>query len=161
MQLKFSLLYVGLIVLVNFGFSVVPLVDIPGGEKWPPMSLVVGFIFVARDFAQREIGHRVIIAMLIAAALSYVMADPFVAMASLAAFLISEFADWAVYSFTGRSFRQRVLISSAVGTPVDSIVFLGIIGHLSIIGALAMTASKMLGALLVWWLIRRREAAAA
>ena len=161
MRFKFSLLYVGLIILVNMGFSVVPLVDIPGGEKWPPMSLVVGFIFVARDFAQREIGHRVIIAMLIAAALSYVMADPFVAMASLAAFLISEFADWAVYSFTGRSFRQRVLISSAVGTPVDSIVFLGIIGHLSIIGALAMTASKMLGALLVWWLIRRREAAAA
>ena len=161
MRFKFSLLYVGLIVLVNMGFSVVPLVDIPGSEKWPPMSLVVGFIFVARDFAQREIGHRVIIAMLIAAALSYVMADPFVAMASLAAFLISEFADWAVYSFTGRSFRQRVLISSAVGTPVDSIVFLGIIGHLSVIGALAMTASKMLGALLVWWLIRRREAAAA
>ena len=161
MRFKFSLLYVGLIILVNMGFSVVPLVDIPGGEKWPPMSLVVGFIFVARDFAQREIGHRVIIAMLIAAALSYVMADPFVAMASLAAFLISEFADWAVYSFTGRSFRQRVLISSAVGTPVDSIVFLGIIGHLSVIGALAMTASKMLGALLVWWLIRRREAAAA
>ena len=161
MRFKFSLLYVGLIVLVNMGFSVVPLVDIPGGEKWPPMSLVVGFIFVARDFAQREIGHRVIIAMLIAAALSYVMADPFVAMASLAAFLISEFADWAVYSFTGRSFRQRILISSAVGTPVDSIVFLGIIGHLSVIGALAMTASKMLGALLVWWLIRRREAAAA
>ena len=161
MQLKFSLLYVGLIVLVNFGFSVVPLLEISGGEKWPPMSLVVGFIFVARDFAQREIGHRVIIAMLIAAALSYVMADPFVAVASLAAFLISEFADWAVYSFTGRSFRQRVLISSAAGTPLDSIVFLGIIGHLSVTGALAMTVSKMLGALLVWWLIRRREAAAA
>ena len=161
MQFKFSFLYVGLIVLVNLGFSVAPLVDIPGGEKWPPMSLVVGSIFVARDFAQREIGHRVIIAMLIAAALSYVMADPFVAVASLAAFLISEFADWAVYSFTGWSFRQRVLISSAAGTPVDSIVFLGIIGHLSVIGALAMTGSKMLGALLVWWLIRRREAAAA
>ena len=139
MQIKFSILYVGLIVLVNWGFSVVPLVDIPGDEKWPPMSLVVGFIFVARDFAQREIGHRVIIAMLIAAVLSYVMADPFVAVASLAAFLISEFADWAVYSFTGLPFRQRVLISSAVGTPLDSIVFLGIIGHLSVIGALAMT----------------------
>ena len=161
MQIKFSILYVGLIVLVNWGFSVAPLVDIPGGEKWPPMSLVVGFIFVARDFAQREIGHRVIVAMLIAAVLSYVMANPFVAVASLVAFLISEFADWAVYSFTGLQFRQRVLISSAVGTPLDSIVFLGIIGHLSVMGALAMTASKMLGALLVWWLLRRREVVAA
>lgn len=161
MSLKYSVLYVGLIVLVNWGFTVVPLVDLPGGEKWPPMSLVVGFIFVARDFAQREIGHRVIIAMLIAAALSYVMADPFVAVASLSAFLISEFADWAVYSFTGRNFSQRVLISSAVGTPLDSIVFLAVIGHLSVIGVVAMTASKMLGALLVWWMMRRRETAAA
>jgi len=157
MSYKFSVLYVGLIVLVNWGFTVVPLVDLPGGDKWPPMSLVVGFIFVARDFAQREIGHRVIIAMLIAAALSYVMADPFVAVASLAAFLISEFADWAVYSFTGRPFSQRVLISSAVGTPLDSVVFLGVLGHLSLVGVAVMTASKMLGALVVWWLVRRRE----
>ncbi len=161
MSLKYSALYVGLIVLVNWGFSVVPLVDMPGGDKWPPMSLVVGFIFVARDFAQREIGHRVIIAMLIAAALSYVTADPFVAVASLSAFLISEFADWAVYSFTGMPFSQRVLISSAVGTPLDSVVFLAVIGHLSVLAVAAMTASKMLGALLVWWLVRRREAAAA
>ena len=157
MTFKFSLLYIGLIVLVNWGFSVVPLIEITGGEKWPPMSLLVGFIFVARDFAQREIGHRVIFAMLIAALLSYVMANPFVAIASLIAFLISEFADWAVYTFTGRSFSQRVLISSAVGTPLDSIAFLGIIGHLSVTSVIVMTVSKMLGALLVWWFMRRRE----
>ncbi|MDD9878080.1 MAG: hypothetical protein OXR84_11635 [Magnetovibrio sp.] len=161
MNYKFAALYIGLIVLVNWGFTVVPLVEMPGGEKWPPMSLVVGFIFIARDFAQREIGHRVIIAMLVAAGLSYVMASPYVAAASLAAFLISEFADWAVYSFTGRSFSQRILISSAIATPLDSVVFLWGIGHLSVSGAVAMTASKMLGALIVWWLVRRRETAAA
>ena len=156
MRYKFSLMYIGLIVLINWGFLVVPLVEIIPNEKWPPMSLIVGFIFVARDFAQREIGHRVIIAMLIAAALSYLMASPFVAVASLTAFLISEFADWAVYTYTGRPFSQRVLISSAVGTPLDSIVFLGIIGHLSYVSVIAMTFSKMLGALVVWWLVRRR-----
>ena len=125
------------------------------------MSLVVGFIFVARDFAQRELGHKVIVAMLFAALLSYYMADPFVALASLAAFLISEFADWALYSFTGKPFSQRVLISSAVSTPLDSVVFLGIISHLSFVGVVAMTISKMVGALLVWWLVRRRETALA
>ena len=161
MPYKFSVLYIGLIVIVNFGFSFVPPLEIAWGEKWPPMSLVVGFIFVARDFAQREIGHKVIIAMLIAALLSYYMADPFVALASLAAFLISEFADWALYSFTGKPFSQRVLISSAVSTPLDSAVFLGIIGHLSFIGVVAMTMSKMLGAFLVWWLVRKREIALA
>jgi uncharacterized PurR-regulated membrane protein YhhQ (DUF165 family) len=160
MRFKFAALYIVLIVLVNWGFTVVPLVDLPGGDKWPPMSLVVGLVFVARDFAQREIGHRVIIAMLIAAALSYVMANPFVAVASLSAFLISEFADWAVYSYTRRPFGQRVLLSSLVGTPLDSVVFLAVIGHLSFAGAAAMTVSKMLGALVVWWMLRRREAAA-
>ncbi len=161
MRFRYTIVYIALIVAVNYGFTVTPLVALPGGEKWPPMSLIVGFIFVARDFAQREIGHRVIIAMLAAGALSYIMADPFVAAASVAAFLFSEFADWAVYSFTGRPFAERVLLSSAVGTPLDSVVFLGIIGQLSMAGVLAMTASKMLGALAVWWLIRRQNASAA
>ena len=160
MRFRYTIAYIVLIVAVNYGFTVTPMVALPGGEQWPPISLLVGFIFVARDFAQREIGHRVIIAMLIAGGLSYVMADPFVAAASVAAFLISEFADWAVYSFTGRPFAQRVLLSSAVGTPLDSIVFLGMIGHLSMVGVAAMTVSKMLGALAVWWMIRRQDTAA-
>jgi len=161
MKLGYTTLYIALIVAVNYGFTVVPLVEMPGGEKWPPMSLVVGFIFVARDFAQREIGHRVIIAMLLAGVLSYIMASPFVAVASLSAFLVSEFADWAVYSFTGRPLAQRVLLSSALGTPLDSGIFLALIGHFSVIGIVVMTFSKMLGALVVWWMIRRKDADAA
>ncbi|MDX1483638.1 MAG: VUT family protein [Alphaproteobacteria bacterium] len=154
-----TLLYIALIVAVNWGFTVVPLVKMPGGEMWPPMSLVVGFIFVVRDFAQREVGHRVLVAMLIGAALSYVMASPYVAIASAAAFLVSELADWLVYTVTKRPFSQRILFSSAIGTPIDSVVFLYGIGHLTASGVLAMTASKLVGALIVWWLIRRREAA--
>ena len=160
MRLGYTVLYIVLIVAVNYGFTVVPLVEFLGGEKWPPMSLLVGFIFVARDFAQRDIGHLVIIAMLVAGGLSYVMADPYVAAASVAAFLVSEFIDWAVYSFTGRPFDQRVLLSSAVSTPIDSLVFLSAIGHLSVGSVCAMTTSKMLGAIIVWSMIRRREAAA-
>jgi len=152
-----TLVYVVLIVAVNYGFSVVPLIPLLG-EMWPPMSLVVGLIFVARDFAQREIGHKVILAMLFAGALSYVMADPFIAVASVAAFLISEFADWCVYSFSKREFHERVLWSSVVGTPLDSVVFLGIIGHLSVTGVVLMTLSKMVGALVVWHMLRRRLA---
>ncbi len=161
MSYKYTLLYIALIVLVNYGFTVVPLVALPGGDMWPPMSLVVGFVFVARDFAQREIGHRVIVAMLAAGALSYAMAGPAVAAASVAAFLVSEFADWAVYSFTRRPFSDRVLLSSLIGTPIDSAVFLAIIGHLSATAVIVMTLSKMAGAVLVWWRVRRRDAQAA
>ena len=156
MSYRYTLGYIALIVLVNWGFTVVPLMEMPDGEKWPPMSLIVGLIFVARDYAQREIGHRVIIAMLVAAALSYVMASPFVAVASLAAFLISEFADWAVYSFTKKPLHERILISSAIATPLDSAVFLAVINHLGWSGVIAMTVSKMIAALVVWQIVRRR-----
>ena len=161
MRFRYTIVYIVLIVAVNYGFTVVPLVALSGGELWPPISLLVGFIFVARDFAQREIGHRVILAMLVAGGLSYIMADPFIAAASVAAFLISEFADWAVYSFTGRPFAQRVLLSSALGTPLDSVVFLAMIGQFSLVGVAAMTLSKMLGAFVVWWMLRRQDAVAA
>ena len=146
---KFTIGYIVLIVLVNWGFTVVPLVPILG-EMFPPMSLVVGLIFVARDFAQREIQHKVIIAMLFAAVLSYLMASPFVAVASLAAFLVSEFADWGVYTWTKKPFAERILISSAVSTPLDRAVFLGMIGHFSLTGVILMTVAKMIGALIVW-----------
>lgn len=154
-----TLTYIALIVAVNWGFTVVPLIKMPGGEMWPPMSLVVGFIFVVRDFAQREVGHKVLIAMLIGAALSYVMASPYVAAASAAAFLVSELADWLVYTVTKRPLSQRILFSSLIGTPIDSVVFLYGIGHLTVSGVVAMTVSKMIGALIVWWMIRRREEA--
>jgi uncharacterized PurR-regulated membrane protein YhhQ (DUF165 family) len=156
-----TLIYIGLIVLVNYAFTKVDMVVLPDGTRWPPVSLLVGFVFVARDYAQRDIGHSVIGAMLAGVAISYFMAGPQVAMASAAAFLISEFADWAVYSFTRRPLSQRILLSSALGTPIDSVVFLGLIGALSPLGALAMTASKLIGACFVWWLVRRRELAAA
>ena len=158
---KSTLLYIALIVAVNYGFSVVPLVKLPDGTMWPPMSLVVGFIFVVRDFAQREIGHKVLLAMLVGAALSYVMASPYVAIASAAAFLVSELVDWLVYSLTKRPLSQRILYSSLLATPLDSAVFLYGIGAFSWAGVLAMTLSKLIGAAIVWWLIRRREDTAA
>ncbi|MBL6957384.1 MAG: VUT family protein [Rhodospirillales bacterium] len=160
MRIPFTLLYIALIVAVNYAFTVVPLVELPDGTKWPPVSLLVGFVFVARDFAQREIGHRVLLAMLVGVGISYFMANPFVAAASAAAFLVSELADWAVYTFTKRPFSERVLYSSVLGAPIDSAVFLGGIGILTPVGVIAMTASKLLGALIVWWMVRRREQAA-
>jgi len=150
-------IYIALIVAVNYGFTVVPLVPVLG-VMFPPMALVVGLVFVSRDYAQRAIGHWVITAMLAAGALSYLMASPYVAAASLSAFLISEFADWAVYTWTRRPFRDRVLLSSAIGTPIDSAVFLYLIGHFSWTGVALMTMAKMAGAIVVWRLAKDENA---
>ena len=157
MRYKFTTLYFALIVAVNYAFTVVPLVKLPDGTMWPPVALLVGLVFVARDFAQREAGHKVLLAMLVGMVISYFMASPFVATASAAAFLISELVDWAVYTYTKRPLSQRILFSSLLGAPVDSAVFLGLLSLLSPVGIAAMTASKLVGAFIVWWMIRRRE----
>jgi len=157
MTYRFTALYIALIVAVNYGFSVVPLVELPGGVMWPPMSLLVGFVFIVRDFAQREIGHRVLLAMAVGVGLSYIMADPYVAMWSAIAFLVSELADWAVYTFTKRPMSERVIYSSILSAPLDSAVFLIGLGIATPVGIAAMSASKLLGAIAVWWMMKRRE----
>ena len=146
----YSVLYLVSIVLINIGFVHVPLI-----HGWPPMSLAVGLVFVLRDFAQREVGHKVLLIMLIGAAISYLMASPAVAIASCAAYLASELVDWAVYTFNKRPLTQRVLLSSALSTPVASAVFLGLIGFFSVGGVVLMTASKMLAAFVVYFWLRK------
>ena len=149
--------YIALIVGVNFAFTVTPLIPLPNGEMWAPLSLIVGFIFVVRDFAQRRVGHHVLWGMLAGCVVSWFMASPQLALASAAAFAVGELGDWAVYTFTRRPFSQRILISSLVGAPLDSIVFLGMIGIATPWSVITMSLSKLAGSLLVWWLVRRRE----
>ena len=149
--------YIVLIVGVNFAFTVTPLIPLPNGEMWAPLSLIVGFIFVVRDFAQRRVGHHVLWGMLVGCVVSWFMASPQLALASAAAFAVGELGDWAVYTFTRRPFSQRILISSLVGAPLDSIVFLGMIGIATPWSVITMSLSKLAGSLLVWWLVRRRE----
>jgi len=156
LKIWWTLIYVISIVVVNYAFGVLPILPLGEGIVIPSATFLVGLIFVFRDFAQREVKHYVILAMLLAGALSYFLADPTIAIASVTAFLVSEFADWAVYSFTRRPFPQRVLLSSALGTPIDSALFLYMIGFFSVEGVIIMTLVKMVGALVVWSMIRKR-----
>ena len=158
MKYRFTILYIALIVVVNYLFAVIPPIELPGGTFWPPVSLLVGFIFVVRDFSQREIGQYVLGAMLVGAGISAVM-NLEIALASATAFLISELVDWLVYTFTKRPLSERILYSSLLSTPVDSVVFLGMIGFLSPVAVVIQALSKILGALIVWWGVRRREQA--
>lgn len=153
-----SAAYLALIVAVNFGFSYAGMMPLPFGAEVPAMTLAVGFVFVARDFAQREIGHRVLIVMAAGVALSVVLGDPRVALASGIAFAASEALDWLVYSITRRPFSDRVLLSSITAVPVDSAAFLLVAGFYSTGALVAMTAVKMAGALLLFAVLRGREA---
>ena len=146
-----SVIYLISIVAVNYLFTVIPSIGV-----WQPVSAVVGLIFVFRDLAQRQIGHMVLPVMLLGGALSYWLADPFVAVASVTAFLLSELVDWAVYTVSGRPLRDRILMSSALSTPVDSAVFLLMIGFFGWTTFAVMCISKMVGAMVVWGAMVRR-----
>tara|TARA_Y100000310_G_C20565858_1_gene755446 strand:+ start:778 stop:1236 length:459 start_codon:yes stop_codon:yes gene_type:complete len=150
--MKWSIVYVVSIVLVNWLFTIIPPIGI-----WQPTSVIVGLTFIFRDMAQREVGHWVFGVMLLGGIISYFMADPFVAMASVVAFMISESVDWVVYTFTKRPLKDRILLSSAIGTPIDTVVFTVMIGILSPANFIVMTASKMIGAIVVWFGLNRKD----
>ena len=143
------LLYVASVVLLNIGFAYVPMLDW-GFGMFSPMAIVAGMVFVIRDFAQRKAGHYVLVAMLVAFVLSYLLADPYVAMASAAAFAVAELADYLVYTFTKRPFHQRVLISSLISTPVDTVVFLFGINSFTVGTFVLMVLSKLVAAVAIW-----------
>ena len=145
--MKYVALYIFSVVLVNYGFSSF------SGYEWF-WSIVVGTVFITRDYCQRAVGHWCIAAMVVAGVLSYFMADPYVAIASVSAFAVAELVDWIVYSLTKRPLADRILVSSAIATPLDTVVFLSMLGLLtpSLIGF--QVASKMLEAVAIWSMLR-------
>jgi len=152
--MKFTGLYLASIVAVNFAFSYLPMIQLPLDQAIPAGTLLVGFIFVLRDYAQREIGFRIYLAMLLGVIVSYVMADPFVAVASAVAFGVSELVDALIFTVTKKPMRERILISSAASTPIDSAIFLLMIGVFNWFGFLVMVIVKMFAAVIVWRVLR-------
>lgn len=156
LRYKSTILYMVFIVAVNTLFVCMPLLNVMGSEV-SPMDPVVGVVYVLRDFAQREIKHKVIIAMLVGSVLSYYLADKSVAIASVAAFLIAELVDWSIYSFTKKPLSKRILWSSSISSPIDSLVFLYFVHQLNWFGWSVLTAAKMLGVCMLWYVWRLRE----
>ena len=54
---------------------------------------------------------------------------------------------------TDKPLNQRILLSSLIGTPVDSAIFMLMLGFFSWYGLIIMFVSKMIGALIVWWML--------
>lgn len=114
----------------NVGTKCIPngpcLIPVGFGFDAPTGVLLIGAALVLRDLVQRTLGKRVVLAAIVAgAALSGAIAPPQLVMASAVAFLLSELADFAVYTpLERRGLVLAVLASSAVGLVVDSALFL-------------------------------------
>lgn len=89
----------------------------------------------------------------VGAGLSYLVSDPFIALASGVAFLVSEIADLAVYTpLRNRGYIRAAVASNVVGAIVDTFLFLHIAGFPiadawqgQIVGKLTITAAVVAG----------------
>lgn len=156
--MKYALLlaYVATIPLANWTlatFGVIPLwgLLIPAGTLWAGLALTL------RDLVQDELGRWPVVgAILVGAAVSALISPAF-ALASASAFLLSEFADFAVYTpLRERHWLGAVLASNSVGLLVDSVLFLMLaFGSLEFLpGQVAGKAAMTLLAIGCLWSIR-------
>jgi queuosine precursor transporter len=158
--------HVGMVCALPHGPCLVPVSPWgPGGGPLmaPSGVLMIGLALVLRDMVQRRLGRGIALAAIVAgAALSGAVAPPQLVLASFTAFLLSELADFAVYTpLQERGLVIAVLASSIVGAIADSVLFLWLA-----FGNLEFLAGQIVGKLLmvllalpvIHW-IRRREIA--
>jgi hypothetical protein len=150
--------HLGTACIAPHGPCVVPVAP---GVVAPSGVMMVGIALVLRDLVQRRLGAGIsAIAILVGTAASALLAPPNLVLASGTAFLLSEFADLAVYTpLARRRLVAAVVASSAVGLVVDSIVFLWLaFGSLDFLLGQVIGKAWMvlLSVPLVAWL-RRRE----
>lgn len=124
--------FLGCILAANYVTTVHGMVPV-----WPePLLLATagtyfaGLTFVLRDTVQDAYGKTATLALIaLGAGMSYLIADPFIALASGLAFLVSEAADLAIYTPLRRNGYVRAAIASNIaGAVVDTFLFLWIAG---------------------------------
>lgn len=117
--------YIVTIVGANWATSLWSAVVVAGLQV-PVGTLFAGLGFTVRDLLQEAVGVRpMLLAVAVGAAMSGLIASPRIALASAAAFAVSELTDLAVYTvLRGRSRVAAVGLSNALGLLVDSLLFL-------------------------------------
>lgn len=122
--------FLGCIVAANVVTTEFGLVPIGFGLVTTAGTFFAGLTFALRDSLQDTGGRRFVVALILAGAvLSYLLSAPFIAVASGVAFLVSEAADFAVYTpLRSRGYVRAALASNVVGAVVDTFLFLFLAG---------------------------------
>jgi uncharacterized PurR-regulated membrane protein YhhQ (DUF165 family) len=133
--------YAATIFAANWLVQHVGIVSVGFGLSAPAGVFAAGIALTLRDVVQATLGRAaVVLAILAGAALSWLVSPAF-AVASATAFLVSELADFAVYTpLERRSWLGAVLLSNTVGLALDSILFLTLA-----FGSLAFLPGQVVG----------------
>lgn len=133
--------YAATIAGANWASTLWPAVVV-AGLQIPAGAFFAGLAFTVRDLLQEAVGTRTtLLAIAVGAALSGLVAEPRIALASVAAFAVSELVDLAVYTpLCHRSRIAAVGLSNVVGLLVDSLLFLPLA-----FGSLTYLAGQLVG----------------
>ena len=122
--------FIATILAANYVTSQYGMVPVGFGLMATAGTYFAGLAFILRDAIQDTAGRRaVVVLILLGAGLSFAISSHGIALASAAAFLLSEGADFAVYTpLRKRGYVRAAVTSNLVGSVLDSIVFLSIAG---------------------------------
>jgi uncharacterized PurR-regulated membrane protein YhhQ (DUF165 family) len=138
---------IGAVLAANYVTTRFGMVPVGFGLAATAGTYFAGMTFILRDTLQDTAGKAATLAVIaVGAVLSFLIADPFIALASAAAFALAELADLAVYTpLRKRGYIRAAVVSNIVGALIDTVVFL------TIAGFPVMTAlpGQMVGKLLV------------
>jgi len=142
--------YIATIYAANYAVQHFGFVTVAPGLQAPAGVYFAGLALVLRDAVQVILGRKVSVAAIpVGAALSWFIA-PSLAVASGTAFLLSESADWLVFTpLQKRGWNRALIASTVVGAMVDSAVFLWLAFHSlafwqgQVVGKLTMTIAAV------------------
>ncbi|HEY5674698.1 MAG TPA: VUT family protein [Malonomonas sp.] len=117
-----AVFYLGSIILANILVHTFGLVTFLG-LTFPAGAAAIGLTFSARDFVQERYGKFGCWIWMLLASVITLAFNQHLAFASVCAFFIAEFSDWAIYTKTRGSIEKRLLLSNLISTPLDSVVF--------------------------------------
>lgn len=122
--------YLSTIVLANWLTARFGFVPVGLGLAATAGTYLAGAAFVARDAVQDTAGRLAAVGAVVAGCgLSWFVATPQLAVASGAAFLLSELADMAIYTpLRRRGYVRAALASNLAGSVVDTFIFLWLAG---------------------------------
>jgi len=123
-------LFIACIVAANYVTTEYGMVPVGFGLMATAGTYFAGLTFVLRDTVQDAYGKWMTLGLVAAgAALSYLVSDPFIALASGVAFAASETADLLIYTpLRRKGYVRAAVASNVVGAFVDTLLFLWIAG---------------------------------
>lgn len=125
--MPYLIAYVLTIFAANWAIQNFGVVPVGFGLSAPAGVYLAGLAFTLRDLTQDRLGRIWTAAAIVAGAALSAVVSPQFAVASGVAFLVSELADFGVYTpLRERHWLGAVLASNVVGLVADSVLFLSL-----------------------------------